>query len=249
LTEISYGALLDRLVPRLSGGISWGLDRTRRLLAAAGDPHTAYPTIHVGGTNGKGTVAAIVESVLRADGARTGLYTSPHLVDYRERVRVDGRLIAEEDLLAAGRALWPAMEREPPSFFEAATVIAFLALARAGIDVAVIEVGMGGRLDSTNVIQPVAAAITNVAEDHAQHLGHDLPTIAGEKAGIMKPGLPVVTGVTEPELWGRNSTGRSPPRRPSVRGTWRPRWRPAGAAFRSASPWPDPTRRSTSPWR
>lgn len=198
MTELSYGVLLDRLYPRLTGGIRWGLERTRRLLGAVGDPHTRYPAVHVGGTNGKGSVAAIMESVLRRTGLRTGLYTSPHLVDFRERIRIDGRPVGESELLAAARTLWPFIEEEAPSFFEAATAIAFLALARAEVDVAVVEVGMGGRLDSTNVLTPDAVVITNVARDHAQYLGDDLATIAGEKAGIIVPGVPVITAATDP---------------------------------------------------
>jgi dihydrofolate synthase / folylpolyglutamate synthase len=200
LTELSYAALLDHLFPRLTGGIRWGLDRTRTLLAAVGDPHRDYPAIHVGGTNGKGSVAAIMESVLRHGGQRTGLYTSPHLVDFRERIQFSGQPISEHDLMSAARTLWPEVEALAPSFFEAATVMAFLAMSREAVDVAVIEVGMGGRLDSTNVVVPDVAIITNVAMDHAQYLGDDLTTIAGEKAGIIKPGVPVVTGATSPEV-------------------------------------------------
>jgi dihydrofolate synthase/folylpolyglutamate synthase len=190
--------LLDRLFPRLTGGIRWGLDRTRRLLASVGDPQWTYPTIHIGGTNGKGSVGAIMESVLRHHGLRTGLYTSPHLVDFRERIQVAGRPIGEAALLSAARDLWPPIEREAPSFFEASTAIAFHALHRAAVDVAVVEVGMGGRLDSTNVVRPDVTVITNVAMDHAQYLGDDLATIAGEKAGIIKAGVPVITAETEP---------------------------------------------------
>lgn len=200
MTELSYGVLLDRLFPRLTGGIRWGLGRTRRLLRHVDDPHRAYPTIHIGGTNGKGSVAAVMESVLRHDGQRTGLYTSPHLIDFRERIQVDGRPIGEGELMAAARDLWPRIEEEAPSFFEAATVIAFHALARAAVDVAVVEVGMGGRLDATNVVAPVVTVITNVATDHAQYLGKDLPTIAAEKAGIIKRGVPVVTGEGDPAV-------------------------------------------------
>jgi dihydrofolate synthase / folylpolyglutamate synthase len=200
LSELSYATLLDHLFPRLTGGIRWGLERTESMLAAVGDPHRAYPTIHIGGTNGKGSVAAIVESVLRHDGRRTGLYTSPHLVEFRERIQIQGRPIPEADLLDAARTLWPEVQARSPSFFEAATVMAFLAMARAGVDVAVVEVGMGGRLDSTNVVDPDVAVVTNVALDHAQYLGPDLTSIAGEKAGIIKPGVPVVTAATEPEV-------------------------------------------------
>lgn len=200
MTELSYGVMLDRLFPQLTGGIRWGLGRTRALLAAVGDPHRAYPSIHIGGTNGKGSVAAIIESVLRHSGHRVGLYTSPHLVEFRERIRVDGRPVRESDLLGSARELWPRIEIEAPSFFEAATAIAFLTLQRAAVEVAVVEVGMGGRLDATNVVEPEVVVITNVARDHAQYLGDDLATIAAEKAGIMKPGVPVVTGVTDPDV-------------------------------------------------
>lgn len=200
MTGLTYDALLHRLFPRLTGGIRWGLERTRRLLAGVGDPHRAYPVIHVGGTNGKGSVAAMLDAVLRADGRRVGLYTSPHLLDFRERIRVGGVPIEEPALLEVAGELWPALEAEAPSFFEATTVIAFLALARAGVDVAVVEVGMGGRLDATNVVDPEVAAITNVALDHAQYLGPDLPAIAAEKAGIIKPGVPLVTAAAEPEV-------------------------------------------------
>lgn len=200
MTELSYDALLDRLFPRLTGGIRWGLGRTRRLLAGCGDPHLSYPTLHIGGTNGKGSVAAMIEAVLRQDGPRTGLYTSPHLLDFRERIRIAGDPIEEAALLEVAGTLWPAIVEEAPSFFEATTAIAFLALARAGVDVAVVEVGMGGRLDSTNVVAPMVTAITNVARDHAQYLGVDLASIAGEKAGIVKAGVPLVTAERDPDV-------------------------------------------------
>lgn len=200
MTELSYGVLLDRLFPRLTGGIRWGLERTGRLLHHVDDPHLAFPVVHIGGTNGKGSVAAIMESVLRHGGHHTGLYTSPHLIDFRERIQVDGRPIGEDDLLSAARELWPRIEEEAPSFFEAATVIAFQALRRAAVDVAVVEVGMGGRLDSTNVVAPAVTVITNVAMDHAQYLGADIATIAAEKAGIIKAGVPVVTGEADPAV-------------------------------------------------
>lgn len=200
MTELSYGVLLERLFPRLTGGIRWGLDRTQRLLGSVGNPHLAYPAIHIGGTNGKGSVAAIIASVLREEGLRTGLYTSPHLVDFRERIQVDGRPIGELALLEAARTLWPHIEAEAPSFFEAATAIAFLALRDAHVDVAVVEVGMGGRLDSTNVLEPAVTVITNVDMDHRQYLGDDLTSIAREKAGIIKAGVPVVTAERDPAV-------------------------------------------------
>lgn len=200
MTELTYEGLVGQLFPRLSGGIRWGLDRTERLLSVAGDPHRAYPTIHVGGTNGKGSVAAMMASALRAAGLRVGLYTSPHLCDFTERIQMDGVPVSREALLAAGRRLWPAVEKEAPSFFEATTAIAFLALAEAAVDVAVVEVGLGGRLDSTNVVVPEIAVLTNVAMDHAQYLGDTLEAIAAEKAGIIKPGVPLVTAEPDPVL-------------------------------------------------
>jgi len=200
LTELTYEGLVDQLFPRLTGRIRWGLDRTQRLLAAVGDPHRAYPSIHVGGTNGKGSVAATMASVLRAGGHRAGLYTSPHLCDLTERVQVDGAPVSRTSLLSAARRLWPAVEREGPTFFEATTAIAFLVLAEAAVDVAVVEVGLGGRLDSTNVLDPEVAVLTNVAMDHAQYLGDTLEAIAAEKAGIIKAGVPVVTAEQDPLL-------------------------------------------------
>lgn len=197
MTELSYDVLLDRLFPRLTGGIRWGLERTRRLLAAVGDPHLSYPSLHIGGTNGKGSVAAMLAAVLGRHGVDVGLYTSPHLVDFRERILIRGEPISEAALLSAARDLWPAVEREAPSFFEATTVIAFLAMARARVDMAVVEVGMGGRLDATNVVRPDVTVITNVARDHAQYLGEELSDIAAEKAGIIKAGVPVVTGESD----------------------------------------------------
>lgn len=195
---LTYEELVRDLFPRLTGGIRWGLERTTRLLAAAGDPHRRFATLHVGGTNGKGSVAATMAAVLRAAGLRTGLYTSPHLCSFRERIQVDGQPVGVDELLAAARRIWPAVEAEAPSFFEATTAIAFLALAEADVDVAVVEVGLGGRLDSTNVITPEVVTLTNVALDHAQYLGSTLPAIAAEKAGIIKPGVPVVTAETDP---------------------------------------------------
>lgn len=199
MTTLTYHELVRQLFPRLSGGIRWGLERTQRLLAAVGDPHLAYRTIHVGGTNGKGSVAATLASVLGQTGALTGLYTSPHLCTFRERIQIGGVPIGEEQLVAAASRLWPHIEEEGPSFFEATTAIAFLALAEAGVEVAVVEVGLGGRLDATNVVRPDVVALTNVALDHAQYLGDTIAGVAREKAGIIKPGVPVVTAEPEGE--------------------------------------------------
>jgi dihydrofolate synthase / folylpolyglutamate synthase len=192
--ELTYAELVAGLFPRLTGGIRWGLERTVRLLATAGNPHLNYRIIHVGGTNGKGSVAAHLESVLRADGRRTALYSSPHLCTFRERIRIDGKAISEAALLAAARRLWPAIRAEEPSFFEATTAIAMLAMAEAGVEWAVMEVGMGGRLDATNVVNPDVVVLTNVSLDHVQFLGPTVAHVAREKAGIIKTGVPAVTG-------------------------------------------------------
>jgi dihydrofolate synthase / folylpolyglutamate synthase len=193
LTTLTYETLIAELFPRLTGGIRWGLDRTRRMLAAVGNPHESYRVIHIGGTNGKGSVAAHIESVLRHSGRRTGLYTSPHLCTFRERIRIEGVAITEAALLHSAQRLWPIIREESPSFFEATTAIALLALAEAGVEEAVIEVGLGGRLDATNVVDPAVVVLTNVSLDHVQLLGPTLEHVAREKAGIIKAGVPVVT--------------------------------------------------------
>jgi len=164
------------------------------MLSSLGDPHRVPDFIHIGGTNGKGSTAAMVESVLRRGGLRTGLYTSPHLHEFAERIRISGR-IADADLLeaCAGDVLGLA-EREDASFFESATVLAFEAFRRAGCEVVVAEVGLGGRLDATNVIDPRVCVVSSIDVDHADYLGDSLEAIAAEKAGIMKPGVPTIVG-------------------------------------------------------
>ncbi len=188
------------LYGRTTGGIRWGLERTEEMLAGAGDPHRRFRSIHVGGTNGKGSVSALCESVLRAaaPGRRVGMYTSPHLVRFAERIRVDGAPVDAALLAACVQRLRPAIESSGATFFEAATATAFLCFAEAGVDVAVVEVGLGGRLDSTNVVEPLVAAVTNVARDHVELLGDTLGEIAREKAGIWKPGVPAITGEADP---------------------------------------------------
>ena len=172
-----------------------GLDGTRALLAGLGNPETAFASVHVAGTNGKGSVCALIERVLRAAGLRTGLYTSPHLVDFRERIRVNGRW-ADEDALDARLDTIEALPGAAAStFFEVATALAFDHFARERVRWAVVEVGLGGRLDSTNVLRPAVAAITSIGLDHAEMLGTSHAAIAGEKAGILKPGVPAVSGV------------------------------------------------------
>jgi dihydrofolate synthase / folylpolyglutamate synthase len=197
---VSLEQLAAWLFGRTSGGVRWGIERTAALLAEAGNPQTSFRSLHVGGTNGKGSVAALCAAALHAPGVRRiGLYTSPHLVSFSERIRIDGQPIDDGALLAAAERLRPAIERTGATFFEATTAIAFLCMAEAGVEVAVIEVGLGGRLDATNVIVPLAAAITNVAFDHTEYLGTTLAAIAAEKAGILKLGVPAITGVSQPE--------------------------------------------------
>ncbi len=180
--------------------VKWDLDRMRVLLCALGDPHKRSRFVHVAGTNGKGSVCAMIESSLRAAGLRTGLYTSPHLVDPRERITIAGRRISEDAWLAAFIAVRAAAERliadevidTHPSFFETMTAMAFVAFADAGVDMVVLETGLGGRLDATNVVDPELSVITPIDFDHEAFLGNGIEQIAGEKAGILKQGRPAV---------------------------------------------------------
>lgn len=197
----AYRDALDFLFARTTGKTKFGLERTRALLAALGDPHRRLRCFHVAGTNGKGSVCATLETLLRARGLRVGKYTSPHLVDFRERVVVDGVSIAEEEVVEWVRRWTDTCERLGATFFEATTVLAFDHFARAGVDVAVIETGLGGRLDSTNVIEhPLAAGITSIGVDHTEYLGSTLAEIAAEKAGIFKAGCPAVIGEGDPDV-------------------------------------------------
>ncbi len=170
------------------------LDRMGDLLSRLGDPHQAYPTIHIAGTKGKGSTAAMAESILRAAGYRTGLFTSPHLHTFRERMRVDGELISREAFAALVDEIEPHVAAVAGvTWFEIVTALCFLHLARAAIDVGVIEVGLGGRFDATNVLMPRVSAITSLSMDHMAWLGNTLEQIAFEKAGIIKPDVPVVS--------------------------------------------------------
>jgi dihydrofolate synthase/folylpolyglutamate synthase len=173
------------------------------LLAGVGDPHRHFRALHIGGTNGKGSVAAMCAAALRERGAGpVGLYTSPHLISFAERVRIDGAPAVDDLLVAAAERLRPAIERTGATFFEATTAIAFLAMADAGVETAVIEVGLGGRLDATNVIDPIACCITNISREHTEYLGDTIQEIAREKAGILKPGVPAITAETAPDALG-----------------------------------------------
>ena len=192
--------LVDRLFPPLATGVHWGLERTSSFLSATGDPHTGYPIVHIGGTNGKGSVASTLSSTLERAGHRVGLYTSPHLCSFTERFQLGGALVAEEELIDLADGLRDDIVRHGLTFFEAATAVAFHLFARWEVDVVVLEVGLGGRLDATTVASPVVTAVTNVALDHSEYLGDTLPEIAGEKGGIIKPGVPFITAETDPEL-------------------------------------------------
>lgn len=203
---MTYQETLDYLynsVPMFQriGGAAYkeGLDNTQTLDEHFGHPHRQFRTIHVAGTNGKGSVSHTLAAVLQSAGYKTGLYTSPHLVDFRERIRINGKPISQEyvmDFVERERGFFEPLR---PSFFELATAMAFRYFADEQVDVAVIEVGLGGRLDCTNIISPDLCIITNISFDHVQFLGDTLAKIASEKAGIIKPGIPVVIGETTPE--------------------------------------------------
>lgn len=182
-------------------GVKLGLENTRRLLAAAGNPQDHLTFIHVAGTNGKGSVCAMMDSIFRAAGRKTGLYTSPHLVDLRERFRVDGELISPGELDAILERLRTAVRDwdHSPTFFEITTVAALMYFANAQVDIVLLETGMGGRLDATNAVSPRVTVITPIGMDHQQWLGSTLAEIAAEKAGIIKPGVPVISSPQAPE--------------------------------------------------
>lgn len=180
---------------------TYNLDRMRRLVEALGRPDRLFRSLHIAGTKGKGSVAHMAEAILREAGFRTGLYTSPHLVDMRERIRRDGRPMTERDFVWAMNRMERHLRRLRPTYFETMTAAAFLLFARWRVDWAVIEVGLGGRLDATNVILPEACAITPIDYDHMDKLGRTLGAIAREKAGILKPGVPAVSSPQRPAAW------------------------------------------------
>lgn len=187
--------------------VKWDLERMRVLLAALGNPHTEGRFVHVAGTNGKGSTCAMIEAALRASGVRTGFYSSPHLISPRERIFIDGQPVSEAAWTAAFETVRTAIERllaaeaidTHPSFFETVTAMAFEAFAQAGVEITVLETGLGGRLDATNVVDPEVAVITPIDFDHEAFLGSSIESIAAEKAGILKSGRPAVFAAQRPE--------------------------------------------------
>ncbi|MGB7746153.1 MAG: folylpolyglutamate synthase/dihydrofolate synthase family protein [Verrucomicrobiia bacterium] len=185
-------------------GAKFGLENTFKLAALAGNPQDRLRFIHVAGTNGKGSTCAMLESIYRAAGLRVGLFTSPHLVSFRERIQVNRRLIPEAEVVRLVEELQPLLKQFPadhhPTFFEVVTVMALKFFAEQKCDLTIWETGLGGRLDATNIVTPLASVITNIQFDHQQWLGDTLKKIAAEKAGIIKPGVPVITAADEPEV-------------------------------------------------
>ncbi len=194
----SYESFTRHLEDREYFGQKLGLERIQHLLDRLGNPEKKFQSIHIAGTNGKGSTAAMIASILTESGYRTGLFTSPHLNDFCERVRIGSEEISRDEVLHWARRIRE-VEVEELSFFEMATAIGFLHFSSKGCPVAVIETGLGGRLDATNVLDPILSVITTVGRDHMQFLGETIEEIAYEKAGIIKPGVPIVTGPLVPE--------------------------------------------------
>lgn len=176
-----------------------GLENTLRLMAHVGNPHTLLKAIHVAGTNGKGSTSHLIAAALQAAGLKVGLFTSPHLIDLRERIRINGQPIPEQEVVAFVENNKAFLDELQPSFFETMTALGFAYFVQQGVDIAVVEVGLGGRLDSTNVLTPVLSVITNIGFDHTEFLGNTLKQIAQEKAGIIKPNVPCVIGESHPQ--------------------------------------------------
>lgn len=199
VTEYLYHQL--PMYQQQGGKINFGLTKTEELLAHLGNPHHRLKCIHVAGTNGKGSTCAMLAAVLTRSGQRTGLFTSPHLHSYTERIRIDGRHIPEQWVVQWVNKLKPYIDEHGPSFFELTFAMACDYFAQHKVHIAVMEVGMGGRLDSTNVIQPILSIITNVSWDHAEYLGDTVQKIAAEKAGILKKDIPCILGQYQPEVF------------------------------------------------
>lgn len=182
--------------------MKFGLENIIKLSASLGNPHQDYPTIHIAGTNGKGSTAAMIASVLTASGYKTGLYTSPHLLKFNERIRIDGKPISDKELVSYTKLIRDEVNKTKATFFEATTAIAFKYFSDQKIDIAVIETGLGGRLDATNIITPLISIITNIGLEHTEYLGSTTSKIAREKAGIIKPFVPCLTAVRDVDAFG-----------------------------------------------
>ncbi|PZR28601.1 MAG: dihydrofolate synthase [Citrobacter freundii] len=203
---MTYAQTLDYLFTRLpmysrigAAAYKEDLTNTIALCGFLNNPHQKFKSIHIAGTNGKGSVSHMLAAVLQAAGYKTGLHTSPHLKDFRERIRINGQMVPEEFVIGFTEKIRPAIDTIDPSFFEISVAMAFEYFAQEEVDIAIIETGLGGRLDSTNVVTPELSVITNIGWDHMNLLGNTLEKIAAEKAGIIKPGIPVVIGEVIPE--------------------------------------------------
>ena len=206
-SQSAYQETIEYLLGLQKHGIKLGLLNSLGLLELMGAPHRAFRSVHIAGTNGKGSTASFIAAMLQAAGYRVGLYTSPHLVSFTERMRINGVQITESKVVELAQRVRERASRHDsgkgtavPTFFEVTTVMAFAWFAEEQVDLAVIEVGMGGRLDATNVLTPLLSVITNIDLEHTEFLGTTLELIAAEKAGIIKQGVPVVTGVVQPEV-------------------------------------------------
>jgi len=200
---MSYENTVNYLYSLQKYGIKLGLDNIRKLLSSFGNPQNSFRSIHIAGTNGKGSTSAMIASILQASGFKTGLFTSPHLVSFTERIRINNEQITENEVVELGTEIKEAasqIENFFPTFFEVVTAMAFLYFKRNNVEWAVIETGMGGRLDATNVIIPEVSVVTSISYDHSEFLGDTISAIAGEKAGIIKSSTPVVTAMQEPEV-------------------------------------------------
>lgn len=203
---MTYSETIDYLYQMQRHGIKPGLARMTSLLALFDQPQQSYKSVHIAGTNGKGSTAAMVAAVLEEAGYRVGLYTSPHLLDFSERIRINHRAISHEDIVNLTQCLREKLEQSSPrlaeklTFFEFTTGLAFLYFAEQAVDVAVIEVGLGGRFDATNLIKPLVSSITNIEIDHEQYLGSSISEVAQEKAGIIKTSVPVISTASQPEV-------------------------------------------------
>ncbi len=203
---MDYNQTLDYLYTRLpmfsrigAAAYKKELHNTIALCDAIGNPETKFRAVHIAGTNGKGSVSHMLAAIFQSAGYKTGLYTSPHLKDFRERIKINGEMIPKEEVVEFTERIQPQIDAIEPSFFEVTVAMAYNFFAREKVDIAIIETGLGGRLDSTNIITPEVSVITNIGWDHMNLLGDTLEKIAGEKAGIIKPGVPAVIGETLPE--------------------------------------------------